>query len=573
MPIELPNSRLVSPAELKALLWPDVEFYRQQWYVIDSVVRDDETYVPAGNKLGKDFVAAFIVLYVFLTRRPCRIVLTSAKDHHLDVLWGEILRFVARSKFPLATEHGGPLLINHHHIRKVRSDGTLCPISYITAMVASDKTIAAMQGHHANPDTVEEANDGVPRTLFVSDESSSVPDEYYSMVTSWAVRKLIFGNTWDCANFFYRGVKGGDLPDPANPGRYHRKVIRIRAADSPNVRLGLIQRERGETPTNAVILPGVKPWAEYALHLATLNDIERSVILDAEFYEGKELRLFPADWLQRAARWADLLQRNGIKRKARALGIDPAEGGDKTAMCAVDEYGIVASRSRRTPNTVDVVAEAKAFVRELGVPPDRIVFDRGGGGKQHADRMIEDGWAGVRSVGFGESMQMELRTGIRLLPEKEENRQERYVYVNRRAQMYGDLRSLLDPSLDYLRECRPDLAEGRGPILRTMAAAMEEGPVAETVGRNGTAHTLQRVPTGWGIPASETELIRQLTPMPLLYDGEGRMRMLPKHKKNPDSDEKTLTDLIGCSPDEADACVLAVHGMLYRATVLKAGVF
>ena len=76
-----------------------------------------------------------------------------------------------------------------------------------------------------------------------------------------------------------------------------------------------------------------------------------------------------------------------------------------------------------------------------------------------------------------------------------------------------------------------------------------------------------------GSKIEQVELLRQMRPMPLLYDQEGRMRMLPKHKKDPDSTEKTLTDLIGCSPDEADALVLAVHGMLYQGTVLKAGVF
>lgn len=547
------------------MLWPDVYFYDKQREVIDSVVNNTETYVPAGNKLGKDFISAFIVLYTFLTRRPCRIVMTSAKDDHLDVLWGEIKRFISRSKFPLDAERGGPLWINARHIRKVKSDGSLCGISYVTSMVASDDTIAAMGGHHANPDSVEEANDGIPRTLFLTDESSSVPDGYYTIARPWMKRGLFIGNCWDCANYFYRGVKAGDVPDPDRPGRYYRKVIRIRAQDSPNIRLGLLQKARGERPSNEILVPGVRDYAEYAEYIATANPIEICVSVDAQFYEGRELRLYPADWLRLSARYALAVQRHGVRRQARALGIDPAEGGDRTAMCAVDEYGIVATRSRQTPNTADIVTEAKAFARELGVPPERIVFDRGGGGKQHADRMVEDGWIGVRSVGFGEGMQLEIRTGIRLVEEKEENRQERYVYVNRRAQMYGDLRQLIDPSQDYLLQCRPDLARGRARVnVEDHLDPSTEPDPAIPSQRNGSR---------WGIPSSEMELIRQLTPMPLLYDQEGRMRMLPKHKKDPDSTEKTLTELIGCSPDEADALVLAVHGMLYVGTVLKAGVF
>jgi len=66
---------------------------------------------------------------------------------------------------------------------------------------------------------------------------------------------------------------------------------------------------------------------------------------------------------------------------------------------------------------------------------------------------------------------------------------------------------------------------------------------------------------GWGIPEECQELIRQLRPIPLLYDGEGRIYMLPKNKKSPNSKEPTLIDMLGCSPDEADSTVLAVYGM------------
>jgi hypothetical protein len=35
---------------------------------------------------------------------------------------------------------------------------------------------------------------------------------------------------------------------------------------------------------------------------------------------------------------------------------------------------------------------------------------------------------------------------------------------------------------------------------------------------------------------------------------------------------KTLAEILGCSPDEADALVLAVHGLLHKPQVMKAGV-
>jgi hypothetical protein len=41
--------------------------------------------------------------------------------------------------------------------------------------------------------------------------------------------------------------------------KYFRRVIRIKAEDSPNVRYALAQIAAGKKPTGEVILPGVLP--------------------------------------------------------------------------------------------------------------------------------------------------------------------------------------------------------------------------------------------------------------------------------------------------------------------------
>ncbi len=207
--------RVIDPMEFAAKLWPDVTFYDKQDEICSSVRDNDETYVPAGNMLGKDFVAAFIILWFFLTRRPCRIVTTSAKEDHLRVLWGEMSRFIQTCKYPLDSAKGGPLVVNQREIKYIRNDGSPCPLSYVKGMVASDEAIAAMQGHH-----IAATGDGIPRTLFVADECSSIPQAYYTMASTWANRILAIGNTWPCENFFKWAVegkpgtddKGGDIP-------------------------------------------------------------------------------------------------------------------------------------------------------------------------------------------------------------------------------------------------------------------------------------------------------------------------------------------------------------------------
>jgi hypothetical protein len=173
---------------------------------------NDETYVVAGNMLGKDFIAGLAILAFFLTRTPCRIVATSVDHAQLGgVLWGEIRRFVQTSRFPLEAERGGPLIVNHMHLRKMAGK-EVCGLSYCIGRVAAKGE--GMLGHH-----IADVGDGVPRTLFVADEGSGVDDVSYERATTWAKRILVIGNPYPCQNFFYRGVKAGDhVDDRASAG-------------------------------------------------------------------------------------------------------------------------------------------------------------------------------------------------------------------------------------------------------------------------------------------------------------------------------------------------------------------
>lgn len=194
----------MGPLDIGRVLWPDIRFYDKQREVVQAVWDCDEVYVPAGNMLGKDFVSGFIALVFFLTRNPCRIVTTSADYSQLEsVLWGEIRRFIQTATYALDVQKGGPLVINHLHIRKV-VHGEICGISYLLGRVAAKGE--GMLGHH-----VAEQGDGIPRTLFIADEASGVEDISYERADTWARRKLIIGNPYPCSNFFFRGVEGGDV--------------------------------------------------------------------------------------------------------------------------------------------------------------------------------------------------------------------------------------------------------------------------------------------------------------------------------------------------------------------------
>lgn len=503
--------QLADPLKFAKALWPDVDFYREQREAIYSVRENDETVIPAANKVGKDFMAGAVALSEFLCHREARVITTSVKDDHLRVLWGEIGRFIQTSRIPLLEKDGGPLIVNHRDIRKLVGS-KLCPISYLRGMVSEKGE--GMAGHHAE------------YTLGIIDEASGVDNLVNSQLDTCMRRKLIFGNCnpTEPTQFFRQAVEGGDRQDAS--GRYYRKVIRIRAQDSPNVRFALAQQAAGIEPTGEVLVPGILTWDEYLKRRATWDEVRQTIGLDAAFYVGAGVLLFPPAWLDEAARISRLTRQ---QRRATAIGIDPAEGGDKTAMAAVDELGLIELVSKKTPDTSVITGEALAFMRRHGVEPERVAFDRGGGGKEHADRLRSMGYA-VRTVAFGESLMMEPKRGMRLVEERLDNREERYAYKNRRAEMYGTLSTMIDP------------------VMGSKVFAIpgdEAGP-------------------------QYADLRRQLSVIPKEYDGEGRLSLPPKNKREGQSG-KCLIDLIGHSPDEADAVVLAVHAMLSKVKRAVAG--
>lgn len=185
---------ITDPFLFKEMCWPNVKFYDKQIEIVQSVVENDETYVPAGNMLGKDFIAGFICIWAFLAHPVCRIVTTSVKDDHLRVLWGEIGRFIQTSKYSFDKV----LNIKHRDIRKV-VNGVECEISYLLGMVSEKGE--GMAGHHA------------PYSMQVIDEASGVDNLVYTQGDTWAKRKLIFGNCNECppTHFFRAGIAGGDL--------------------------------------------------------------------------------------------------------------------------------------------------------------------------------------------------------------------------------------------------------------------------------------------------------------------------------------------------------------------------
>jgi len=502
----------IDPLKMMKLLWPDVMLYKQQKDIVYSVWNDDETIVPAGNMLGKDFVAGVIVVLFFLIHPRVKIITTSATQKHLDNLWGEIDRFIRTSRYTLDFKQGGPLVYSTQTLKKV-VNGQIHKDTYALGMVvSSDSKGEGLSGHHA------------PATLFVCDEGSGVADVAYSMAQGWAKHMLIIGNPNPCVNFFFRGVQGGPIKAEDN-GHYHRQVIKIKAEHSPNVRYALSQKAKGIKPTKEDILEGVLSYPEYLKRRATWDPIRQCIGLDAEFYEGAEVLLYPPEWLNAAEQVAQGLRHQ--PRRAETIGVDSAQGGDNTAWAVCDHLGLIKLISMKTPDTTVIVNRTIALMQEYRVGAKNVLFDGGGGGYQHACTMRNEGHD-VRVIMFGGAPTKPRKRARTLFTERVEQDEVKYVYTNRRCEMYGELRLRMDPSTN-------------------------EKPFA--------------------LPAEYTELRRQLAPLPLLFDGEGRLRLPPKNKPKPDSKETTIVEILGCSPDEADALVLAHFGLLKRTHASNVGAF
>jgi hypothetical protein len=422
------------------------------------------------RQAGKSTVAAALALGEVLGTKPALVLLLSPSQRQSAELFRKVMEVFQAL--------GRPCKVTLESVLRLE----LANGSRILSLPGDEATIRGYSGV----------------SLLVVDEAARVPDELY-----YAVRPML-------------AVSGGRMVALSTPfgkrGWFYQEWVsdrgwervKVTAAECPRIPPAFLADERKAMGSG---------W----------YDQEYGCIFTA----GGENPLYPSAWLDRAAEIAASLP---SRSKGLAMGVDPAEGGDKSAWVIVDKQGVVDLLSLQTPDTTKVVEMTRSLIRNYGIPHERVIFDRGGGGKQHADRLWELGYK-VRTVGFGESVVPDPRKQRCLAPWEERlgQREDRYAYRNRRSEMYWLLRELLQP------------VDGK---------------------------------PGFGIPAEYRNLRAELAPIPLTYDGEGRFDLLPKHKGSKaaaDSKIQTLTEIIGHSPDEADALCLAIWGMLRTPVRPKAG--
>lgn len=474
------------PLKFISVCWPKMMLYDKQRDVILSVRDNVETFVHAANELGKTRIAAVIAIWWFASRTPARVITSSSSETQLkSILWTEIRSLIASAAYPL------PFRVTTLQVEKLKNVETeeTEALDYLIGHVTNE--VENFQGHHLPNDR--------PRVLAIFDEASGVPDVFFDAADSWAHRKLVIGNPLSTTNFFYRHCRAGDVPDPAGSSALLRKVIHVSGDDSPNVKAGRRWKELGRAGAPPLLIAGLLTYEEYVRREATWDEVKKTCRLFGHFHEGDASLLFPMTWLDAAMhrrRWDEI---NALPRYVEAIGLDVAAGGrDKTCWTMVDHRGLIEQIVKDLGNTMEIVGNTLRLLQQYRLPAERVAIDAGGGGKQIADRLHELGYY-VQVIGFGESAT------------------DPQAYKNRRAELYGNLRRLLDPEREL------------GPFL---------------------------------LPPLAGELRQELVVLPLQFDSEGRMFLPPKARRpNQATKIPSIRDLLGRSPDRADSLVLAAWAL------------
>lgn len=535
---------LSDPHRFLANCWPGIRLYQKQWDIWQSVIENRDTLVVAANDTGKSFITALICIWFFVSRTPCRVITHSTNADQLDrVLWGEIRQLISTCCQPLPIKMYGDI---NHGIKQVLPGTGIDPRSEFVGRVSDSE--AGLLGRHLPSFDV---SDPTPRVLFVSDECSGIRQTAWDTVGTCAHRRLGIGNAyWPKWNtFFVNDTEAGDMKDPYGPG-YLRKVFRISAWDSPKVKFGLrlngkawTAKDKREYDLLDRAIPGVLGWKEFQTRQLMWDDVKKEIGLHGRFPKDAATMMYPADWLDRAEAiaeggktdWGTFPKINWAQTAGECMGIDAAMGNDNTAWAVINQLGLLDLYGEKTPDTNVICGRTIQFGAKWRVPTERWLFDALGGGLQITQymRKIEQGgkkpYAHVRTVNFSETASPPVHRHMTTMGEQTANREVLTAYKNRRAEMYWLLRLTLDPIMNP-----------RGFALPSK---------------------LINAPRKDGGPSLRT----QLSKVQIMYDGEGRLQIPPKHRSDGNKSmvaarEDCLYDLLGCSPDELDALVLAVFG-------------
>jgi len=268
----------------------------QQTELCVSVRDNRRTASPAGNAVGKTFLAAQLVLWFFFTNEASKVLTTAPTWFQVEnLLWREIRKSHQRSIYPL----GGEITQTQINLSE----------DWFAVGLSTNDAIR-FQGIHA------------PRVMIVFDEATGISPDFWEAAEGVAVgdndRFLAIGNPTDPASRF-KSVCDSPLWN----------VLRLSAEDHPNV------------VENKQIVPGAvtKQWVDERLFEYGGRDtaLYRARVRGLFPEQGSDMLISLADVERAQKRWK---QPQGIPV---AVGCDVARfGSDETVFIDIHADGTVA---------------------------------------------------------------------------------------------------------------------------------------------------------------------------------------------------------------------------------------
>lgn len=332
-------------------------FWGRQIEVCRSIDRYDTTLVPAGNSVGKSFMAGRIALAFLLNHRNSIVYTTSPSQYQLiKILWKEVNSAILKSRFPIgiAPAGSGPIEL------------ALSKTWYMIGHVSNK--IENTTGHHCE------------HLLVLIDEGSGVPEHTYAAAASLnPSRTVIFGNPLHPHGEFYEKCRKAeeerDRPDRSS------NLIRISSMESPHIHLerspygladqGFLKRNARDYGEDSIW------WLSHVL---------------AQFPDVTAETCVPKAWLDLAC------QTLHLPGGHRRIAIDCAggNGGDEWVILGRDDNGVFDLKWSADWSTETAAKQAKIMASQWGVPGFRVSFDAAGLGWDFGNRLAVAGLKDAR---------------------------------------------------------------------------------------------------------------------------------------------------------------------------------
>jgi hypothetical protein len=461
-----------------------------------------EIFIKGNTKAGKGTSTSIAVNLWFDVWRDTKIVLTSQRyEHAVDVIFGEISMWRARMSHPT------PARLTSTGLSDTKQH-------YVT--VANPKSGEGFSGQHG------------PRTLFVFDEATSVPDGFYNDAHKQARKIVALANPRTLFGWFrsgYKPCKDVNRTQLVNGEFGKRLCVTVDGANCMNVRHRRLESPKG--PYGGIEIDGVtyahndpipaEAWAKVRPLIPNQCDYGRfigicqhadprhvAVFAHGHFpTEDPEKQVILESWLEfHEAAW----DRDKLPA-AEAFGLDVARSldGDSTCLTVGGKNGVTGIHKWKYNDTTYHVAEVLRIARDLyGIELRQkrhpVTVDMDGLGAGVGDQLKQ---AGVWVIEFRGNATSEV---------------DPRTYANLRAEAYGTLGRRFNPD---------DRWKG--------------------------------VP--WAIPPDEM-LRQELCAPEKMYNKDPlRFTLTPKNRPPGHDDVVSVKDKIGRSPDTADSIVYLFHAV------------